>query len=219
MYTIICVLSLTNDIRHDRLHRNLCFLSLQIVTMLSAIVFITLIASFVHGQTHLELPKLPYAYNEIEPVLSERTMRLHHDGHYYGYINKTNAAMKALFEETAKESTAWREIVKLPIEMILTRLNELPAFYNDALRHQGGGYWNHKLYFSILRKPVAKADDNRPTGPLLDAIVKSFSSYEKFQQYFTEASMGVFGSGWVWLYIDAKTGQLVLNYTAYQDNP
>jgi len=93
------------------------------------------------------------------------------------------------------------------------------ALVRVRLRHNGGGYINHKLFFSTLRRPTATADENLPTGPLLEAIVKSFGSFNKFKELFTAASVNLFGSGWVWLYIDARTNQLVLNYTANQDNP
>jgi Fe-Mn family superoxide dismutase len=70
-----------------------------------------------------------------------------------------------------------------------------------------------------LKTPTATAADNKPTGPLLEAIEKNFGSFEKFKEMFTSASVSLFGSGWVWLYIDAQTKQLVLNFTANQDNP
>jgi Fe-Mn family superoxide dismutase len=71
----------------------------------------------------------------------------------------------------------------------------------------------------MLRTPTAKAAENQPTGPLLEAIQKSFGSFDKFKELFTAASVNLFGSGWVWLYIDARTKQIVLNFTANQDNP
>jgi len=75
------------------------------------------------------------------------------------------------------------------------------------------------FFFSMLRTPTTTAAENKPTGPLLEAIQKSFSTFDKFKELFTAASVNLFGSGWVWLYIDARTKQLVLNFTANQDNP
>lgn len=187
--------------------------------MFSLFAAFVVVVGCVYGQTQLTLPALPYAYNELEPVLSERLMHLHHDQHFHSYINKTNAALVNLIAENGKDAKKWKEIAQLPIEQILSRLGELPRKYQILLGHQGGGYLNHNLFFSLLRKPAAKAEDNKPTGALLAAIVKSFESYEKFQEYFNEASLNLFGSGWVWLYIEAGTGRLVLNYTANQDNP
>lgn len=172
----------------------------------------------IHGQTQLILPPLPYAYNALEPVLSEHALRLHYDKHFQAYINRTNIALKALANETY-HGDKFQEIAQKPIEVILTQLSTLPDLFHVGLRYNGGGYVNHKLFFSTLRTPSATGAENRPTGPLFEAIVKSFGSYEKFQELFSAASVNLMGSGWVWLYIDARTKHLVLNYTANQDNP
>jgi len=145
-------------------------------------------------------------------------MRLHHDKHFQTYTNKSNFALKAIFADT-KLGDKVKETAKQPIEVILTQLQNLPDQYHLALRHNGGGYLNHKLFFSMLKTPTATAAENKPTGPLLEAIEKSFGSFDKFKELFSAASVNLFGSGWVWLYIDARTKQLVLNFTANQDNP
>ena len=181
-------------------------------------ILLVAIISCVHAQTELTLPALPYAYNALEPVLSERLLRLHHDKHFQTYTNQTNIALKALFTDT-QHAGKFKEISQKPIEVILTQLQTLPDQYHVGLRHNGGGYLNHKLFFSMLRAPTAKAAENRPTGQLLEMIEKSFGTFEKFQELFSAASVNLFGSGWVWLYIDARTNQLVLNFTANQDNP
>jgi Fe-Mn family superoxide dismutase len=172
----------------------------------------------VHSQTELTLPPLPYAYNALEPVLSEHLMRLHHDKHFQVYTNKSNIALKAMFADT-QNGGKLKDIAKQPIEVILTQLQTLPDHYHLSLRHNGGGYLNHKLFFSMLRKPTTTTAENQVTGPLLEAIEKSFGTFDKFKELFTTASVNLFGSGWVWLYIDARTKQLVLNFTANQDNP
>jgi len=171
----------------------------------------------VHSQTELTLTPLPYAYNAIEPVLSEQLMKLHHDKHFETYRTKANMALKALAAE--KQQGNWKDVINQPIELILTHLQLFPEQYQIALRHHGGGYVNHKLFFAMLKTPTKTAAENKPTGPLLEAIEKSFGSFDKFKEMFTAASVNLFGSGWVWLYIDAKTNQLVLNFTANQDNP
>jgi len=186
--------------------------------MFIAIILLAIVANCVQSQTELILPPLPYAYNAIEPVLSEHLMRLHHDKHHQAYTTKTNAALKAIVADE-KSSQQLKDLAKQPIEFILTHLQHLPEQYHLALRHNGGGYINHKLFFSMLQKPTATAEENKPTGPLLEAIEKHFGSFDKFKEMFTTASVNLFGSGWVWLYIDAQTKQLVLNFTANQDNP
>jgi Fe-Mn family superoxide dismutase len=145
-------------------------------------------------------------------------MHLHHDKHFQAYTTKTNEALKAIVRD-AKSPEQLKKLANEPIELILTHLQHLPEQYHLSLRHNGGGYVNHKLFFSILQTPTTTAAQNLPTGPLLEAIEKHFTSFDKFKEMFTNASVSVFGSGWVWLYIDAQTKQLVLNFTANQDNP
>jgi Fe-Mn family superoxide dismutase len=186
--------------------------------MFITFIVLSIIAVCVQSQTELILTPLPYAYNEIEPVLSEHLMRLHHDKHFQGYTTKANAALKAIVADD-KANQQLKDLAKQPIEFILTHLQHLPEQIHLVLRHNGGGYVNHKLFFSILQKPTLTAAENKPTGELLEEIEKSFKSFDKFKEMFTAASVNLFGSGWVWLYIDAQTKQLVLNFTANQDNP
>jgi len=187
--------------------------------MFIAIVLLAVVAGCVQSQqTELTLPPLPYGYTALEPVLSEHLMRLHHDKHHQAYTTKANEALKDLYNDE-KATPPLKDLAKQPIETILAHLSQLPEHYHVALRHNGGGYLNHKLFFSMLRKPTATANDNKPTGQVLEAIEKAFGSFDKFKEMFTSASVKLFGSGWVWLYIDAQTKQLVLNFTANQDNP
>jgi Fe-Mn family superoxide dismutase len=186
--------------------------------MFSVVTLFAIIVGCVQSQTELTLPPLPYAYNAIESVLSEHLMHLHHDKHFQGYTTKTNEALKAIVADK-KAPKELKQLAKEPLEVILTHLQHLPENYHLALRHHGGGYLNHKLFFSMIKSPTATAAENQPTGPLLEAIEKNFNSFDKFKEMFTEASLNLFGSGWVWLYIDAHTKQLVLNFTTNQDNP
>lgn len=186
--------------------------------MLIPTILLAILCVCIHGQTQVTLPPLPYAYNALEPVLSEHALRLHYEKHFQAYTNRTNIALRALFNETY-HGNKFQEIAQKPIEVILTQLSTLPDQFHVGLRYNGGGYVNHRLFFSILRTPSATVAENRPTGPLLEAIVKSFGSIEKFQELFSVASVNLMGSGWVWLYIDARTKHLVLNFTANQDNP
>lgn len=180
-----------------------------------------------HGLTELSLPPLPYAYNELEPVLSEKLMRLHHDGHLKSYVNQTNIILKTMQNDPLQPGL-FNEFLAKPIEVMLTELTELSNltslnnstdFYHLGLRHQAGGYLNHKLFFNMLRKPTATAEDNRPTGVLLEALIKRFGSFEKFQDLFSLAAKNLFGSGWVWLHYDAILKRMEINYTVNQDNP
>lgn len=177
-------------------------------------IILIAIASYAQSQTELVLPALPYAYNALEPVLSEHLMRLHHDKHHLAYATKANAALKSIVTDEKL-----KDLANQPIEVILTRLQDIPEKYRATLRNNGGGFVNHKLFFAMLRKPTDTAAENIPTGALHEAIEKSFGSFDAFKEMFTTAAMNVFGSGWVWLYVDAQTKSLVLNYTANQDNP
>ncbi|CAF4081255.1 unnamed protein product, partial [Rotaria magnacalcarata] len=188
------------------------------LTMFVAILLSTIAINCVHSQTELTLPDLPYEYNALEPVLSEHLMRLHHDKHFQAYVNNTNVALQALIVDTQIHDRI-KEIAKKPIEVILTHLDILPHAYQSHLRYNGGGYLNHKLFFSILKTPTATAEENKPTGPLLEAIEKAFESFDKFKDYFNAASNNFFGSGWIWVYIDANSKQITLNFSINQDNP
>ncbi|CAF1074097.1 unnamed protein product [Adineta ricciae] len=186
--------------------------------MLTSVVLLAFTVICVQSQTALVLPPLPYAYSALEPVLSEHLMRLHHDKHFDTYTKKTNEALKTIMVDTSANEQL-KELAKKPLEEILHDVLHLPEQYQFALRHNGGGYYNHKLFFSMLKAPTATAAENKPTGALLEAIEKSFGSFDKFRELFSAASVNLFGSGWVWLYIDAQTHKLVLNFTANQDNP
>jgi len=140
--------------------------------MFAAIILLAIVAGCVHSQTELVLPPLPYAYTAIQPVLSEQLMRLHHDKHFATYTNKSNIALKAMFTDT-QNGGKLKDISSLPIEVILTQLQTLPEQYHLALRHNGGGYINHKLFFfSMIKTPTTTAAENKPTGPLLEVIEK-----------------------------------------------
>ncbi|CAF3801293.1 unnamed protein product [Rotaria sp. Silwood1] len=186
--------------------------------MLINIIFLIIIVNYVQSQTELILPPLPYEYNALEPVLSEHLMKLHHDKHHQAYTTKANAVLKSIIiDETSNDQL--KDLAKQPIEVILSHLQELPEKYQLTLRNNGGGYINHKLFFSMLRKPTVTAAENLPTGLLLEAIENSFSSFDKFKDMFTNASINLFGSGWIWLFVDAQTKQLAINFTVNQDNP
>lgn len=183
------------------------------ISILSIILF-----NYVQAQTELILPPLPYEYNALEPVLSEKLMRLHHDKHHQAYTTKANAALKSMFNDESSNDQI-KQLAQQSIEVILTQLKNIPEKYQVVLRNHGGGYVNHKLFFDMLSRPTTTADENMPTGPLLSAIENNFGSFDKFKEQFTTASVNLFGSGWVWLYINAETKVLTIQSTMNQDNP
>jgi len=143
-----------------------------------------------------ELPKLPYAFDALEPHIDARTMEIHHDKHHAAYTNNLNAAIEGT------------ELEGLSIEEILVKGIDKPA-----VRNNGGGYYNHNLFWEIM----SPNGGGEPTGELADAINAAFGSFEGFKEKFTQAAATRFGSGWAWLCV--KDGKLEVCSTANQDNP
>ncbi|MEJ6614049.1 MAG: superoxide dismutase [Saprospiraceae bacterium] len=144
------------------------------------------------------LPKLGYAYDALEPHIDARTMEIHHTKHHNGYTNKLNAAIEGT--DLAEES----------IEDILQNLNTS----NTGLRNNGGGYWNHKLFWEILNPE----DRGRLSGELLDAVNTAFGSKDAMVEQFSKAAATRFGSGWAWLCVHPG-GKVEICSSANQDNP
>lgn len=144
------------------------------------------------------LPKLPYAYDALEPHFDARTMEIHHSKHHNAYTTNLNAAI----EGTDLEGKT--------IEEILTQLDT----NNGAVRNNGGGFYNHNLFWEIL----SPNGGGLPTGELANAITASFGSFEAFKEAFVKAATTRFGSGWAWLCVH-KGGKLEVCSTANQDNP
>ena len=145
-----------------------------------------------------ELPKLPYAYNALEPNIDARTMEIHHTKHHQAYTTNLNAAV----EGTDMEGKT--------IENILINLD----MKNAAVRNNGGGFYNHNLFWTVM----SPDGGGKPTGDLLDAIEKDFGSFEEFKARFSKAGATQFGSGWAWLCVQ-KGGKLDVCGTPNQDNP
>lgn len=150
-----------------------------------------------------ELPKLPYAYDALEPHVDARTMEIHHSKHHNAYITNLNAALE-------KQPT-WQ---KKSIEDILRNLNELPEEIRTAVRNNGGGHYNHTLFWEIMGPNCG----GEPKGDLLNAIDKAFGSFASFKEQLAKAATTRFGSGWAWLSVD-KRGNLLTESTANQDSP
>lgn len=144
-----------------------------------------------------ELQKLPYAFNALEPYIDAQTMEIHHGKHHAAYTNNLNAAIQGT--ETEGKT----------IEEILSNISAQPV----AVRNNGGGFYNHNLYWEIMAPQGAK----QPEGDLLKVLNESFGSYQNFKEAFTKAALTRFGSGWAWL---VKQGDgLVISSTPNQDNP
>ncbi|HBE12408.1 MAG TPA: superoxide dismutase [Flavobacteriales bacterium] len=143
-----------------------------------------------------ELPTLPYAYDALEPHIDARTMEIHHGKHHAGYTSKLNAAI----EGTEMEGT--------DIEALLADHSD-----NGAVRNNGGGYYNHTLFWSIM----SPNGGGTPTGDLAAAIDSDLGGWDAFKQAFANAAATRFGSGWAWVCV--KDGKLEVCSSANQDNP
>ena len=150
-----------------------------------------------------ELPKLPYSYDALEPYIDAKTMEIHYTKHHAGYVAKLNDAL-AGFPELQKKTV--RELVE--------ELQNMPDSVKSAVKNHGGGHFNHSLFWELM-KPQG---GGTPTGELSSAITATFGSFEKFQEEFTKAAAGVFGSGWAWLAMSDKEGLKVIQ-TSNQENP
>src|SRR5579883_392546 len=150
-----------------------------------------------------EVAPLPYAYNALEPNIDELTMHLHHDRHYAGYVNNLNTAVEK-----------HPELFRMSIADLLRNINTIPEDIRTAVRNQGGGAANHNLFFDIMGPNAG----GQPTGPLADAINRTFSSFDQFKTQFSSTAAGIFGSGWAWLTVD-PSGAITLESTPNQDNP
>ncbi len=143
-----------------------------------------------------ELPNLPYDYNALEPHFDARTMEIHHSKHHNGYTSNLNNAIAG----TNLEGKSIEDLMKI-------------AGSNSAVRNNGGGYYNHSLFWTIL----SPNGGGNPTGELAKSIDENFGSFDKFKEEFSKAAATRFGSGWAWLIV--KDGKLVVTSSANQDNP
>jgi Fe-Mn family superoxide dismutase len=148
-----------------------------------------------------EVPALPYPYDALEPHIDTQTMTIHHDKHHQAYVDKVNAALEGT------------EFEDKPIEEIIANLDAIPEDKRTAVRNNGGGHYNHSLFWESM-SPEGGAT---PDGDLGAAIDSAFGSFEGFQEKFEAAGVGQFGSGWAWLILDG--GALAITSTPNQDSP
>ena len=146
---------------------------------------------------------LPYEYDALVPVLDQETMHFHHDKHYKTYVDNLNAAL-----------SDYPELQKTGLSDLLRQIDKLPAAIQTPVRNNGGGVYNHELYFDSMKSPVGQ----EPSGILLEAINRDFGSLQQWKEHMKKAAVGRFGSGWAWLVTD-KDGKLSIVQTANQDVP
>lgn len=144
-----------------------------------------------------ELPALPYSHDALEPHIDTRTMEIHHGKHHAGYTSKLNDAIAG----TDMEGKSIDDIIKNHSD-------------NNAVRNNGGGFWNHDLFWKVM----SPNGGGNPTGAVADAIDEAFGSYEGFKDAFAKAAATRFGSGWAWLCVHPG-GKVEVCSTANQDNP
>jgi Fe-Mn family superoxide dismutase len=147
------------------------------------------------------LPPLPYANDDLEPHIDAQTMTIHHDKHHQAYVDKLNAAVAG---------TEWES---KSIDEIIANLDKLPENIRTAVRNNGGGHYNHSLFWEWM----SPDGGGEPSGPLADAINAKFGSFAKFKEEFEAAGVARFGSGWVWLIKDGSGVAIVS--TPNQDSP
>ncbi len=147
--------------------------------------------------TKFELPKLDYAYDALEPHIDARTMEIHYTKHHQGYTDKLNSAL----QDSEHEEKS--------IEELFSQVSKL----SSAIRNNGGGYYNHSLFWKIM----SPKGGDKPSGDLADAITRYFGSFDQFKEKFSNAAATRFGSGWAWLI--KSNGELKVTSSPNQDNP
>lgn len=146
---------------------------------------------------------LPYEYDALTPVIDANTLLFHHDKHYRTYVDNLNNVL-----------ADYPELQKMSLKELLTNLEELPAAARTPIRNNGGGVYNHELYFDGMKCPVGQA----PAGILAEAIERDYGSYSQWKDRMKQAAVTKFGSGWAWLVSDAN-GILTIQQTSNQDTP
>jgi Fe-Mn family superoxide dismutase len=150
-----------------------------------------------------ELPRLPYAFNALEPHIDARTMEIHHGKHHQGYVNNLNAALEKHPNLQSKS-----------VEALLRDIKNVPEDIRGAVQNNGGGHANHSLFWPVM----SASGGGQPSGELANVINKAFGSFDSFKEKFSNAAKTRFGSGWAWLVVK-KDGSLDLYSTPNQDSP
>jgi len=149
-----------------------------------------------------QLPELPYGFDALEPHIDTTTMQIHHGKHHQTYVNNLNAAIEKA-----------PELANKSLDDLLRGINSVPEAVRTAVRNNGGGHWNHSMFWKWMAPNAGGA----PSGKIGKAIDDSFGGFDKFKEQWAAAGAGRFGSGWVWLLNDG--GKLSITSTPNQDNP
>ena len=148
------------------------------------------------------LPSLPYDFAALEPHIDAKTMEIHHGKHHQTYVNNLNAAIEKA-----------PELANKSLDDLMRSVNSVPEAVRTAVRNNGGGHWNHSMFWQIM----APNAGGEPGGNLGAAIKSAFGDFAKFREQFSAAGVGRFGSGWAWLINNG--GKLSITSTPNQDNP
>ena len=148
------------------------------------------------------LPPLPYDFAALEPHIDAKTMEIHHGKHHQTYVNNLNAAIEKA-----------PELANKSLDDLMRGINKVPEAVRSAVRNNGGGHWNHSMFWQIM----APKAGGEPGGNLGAAIKSAFGDFAKFREQFSAAGVGRFGSGWAWLINNG--GKLSITSTPNQDNP
>ena len=149
-----------------------------------------------------KLPPLPYDFSALEPHIDAKTMEIHHGKHHQTYVNNLNAAIEKAPELGTRS-----------LDDLMRNVNTLPEAVRTPIRNNGGGHWNHSMFWQIM----APKTGGEPGGNLGAAIKSAFGDFAKFREQFSAAGVGRFGSGWAWLINTG--GKLSITSTPNQDNP
>ncbi len=150
-----------------------------------------------------EMHPLPYAYDALEPFIDAQTVELHYSKHHATYLKNLNAALEK-----------YPQFFDLKIEQILSDLNSIPEDIRMVVRNNGGGYYNHNIYWAVM----GPKRGGEPTGRVAAAINSAFGGFANFKEQLEKAGMGRFGSGWAWLSLKPDGG-LLIHSTPNQDTP
>lgn len=150
-----------------------------------------------------KLPDLPYGYDALEPHIDGETMKIHHDKHHAGYVNKLNESLKG-----------HEKLAENPVEELLMDLSSVPEEIRDKVRNFGGGHYNHSVFWESM----SPEGEGKPVGSLSGKIDDTFGGFEEFKKKFEQAAGQVFGSGWAWLVVDGNGGLEIMK-TRNQDSP
>jgi superoxide dismutase, Fe-Mn family len=195
-YWFIILLCIIAILAYARYKRGTCILNLRSTFHPSVVKFF--------GFTYpYSLPPLPFAPNAREPYLDAETMSIHHDKHHQAYVDNLNKALKD-----------FPDFQNRTIEELLTNLDALPSSIKDAVRNNGGGHFNHSLYWNLIAPGTATT----PTPDVAQAIASSFGSFQSFQEQFEKSALGHVGSGWTWLCISPDKKLTILS-TLNHDTP